>query len=85
MRTVLLPRELSQQRDIEAALESLDRAVGLYEATPTLAKDADSNFPLLAKLVGVCRLFCEKYRLDKVEDALKLVERIDLIERAAIH
>ena len=43
--------------DIEAALESLDRAIGLYEATPMLAKDADSNFPLLAKLVGVCRLF----------------------------
>ena len=73
------------KRQMEATLTSLDQAIILCEASPTLAKDAGSNFRLLAKLVGVCRRFCEEFRPNKVDDALKLVSRVDKIEGAGSH
>ena len=72
-------------KQIEVALTSLDKAITLCEACPTIGKDADSQFRLVARLVEICRVLCHKFRPNKVNEALKLIERVARIEQPGIH
>jgi hypothetical protein len=70
--------------DIQAAMDSLERAIVLYEGSPGFLKTADRQFQLLAKLSEICRLLCYKQGPQKVNDALKLIQRVERIQHGTI-